>query len=305
MSATCSRMYAEQVITFSARLAIHFSTPWMWDCGCLSTQPWWRPYSVAWIVTTNGQRKRLARWSPATATSQSWPCTTSKEKRSPTSTPAASMSAFMCSIQVTNSDSSRGRSGSRTRWTITPSTSSSAGDSSSPRASTWTSVSCATRFSASLRTWRARPPSISGGYSQERMRTRMPSAPSLSEQEPDAELGGAGVAGRVGGTDRDRDRDPLVASQRAGHPKPRGAWEGEAEEDAAAAGHTLAQCPQATRPRRARHRSRRAQAGGHGLAGPEGDRDPPRARVLALLRGQAQPRLGPVGRRRRRLTRGG
>ena len=29
------------------------------------------------------------------------------------------------------------------------------------------------RFSASLRTWRARPPSISGGYSQDRMRTRI------------------------------------------------------------------------------------------------------------------------------------
>src|SRR5436305_1572810 len=50
MSATCSRMYAEQVTRRSARFAIHFSTPWMCDCGCLSTQPWWRPYSVAWIV---------------------------------------------------------------------------------------------------------------------------------------------------------------------------------------------------------------------------------------------------------------
>ena len=29
MSATCSRMYAEQVITRSARLAIQRSTPWM------------------------------------------------------------------------------------------------------------------------------------------------------------------------------------------------------------------------------------------------------------------------------------
>ena len=37
------------------------------------------------------------------------------------------MSAFMCSIQATNSPRSRGRSGSRTRWTITPSTSSSGG----------------------------------------------------------------------------------------------------------------------------------------------------------------------------------
>ena len=78
MSATCSRMYDEQVITRSARFAIQRSTPWMYDCGCLSTQPWWRPYSVAWIVTTSGARKRFARWSPAEATSQSWPWTTSK-----------------------------------------------------------------------------------------------------------------------------------------------------------------------------------------------------------------------------------
>src|SRR3954449_8771309 len=65
MSATCSRMYAEQVTTRSARFAIHLSTPWMCDCGGLSTQPWWRPYSVAGIVTTNGQRKRVARGAAA------------------------------------------------------------------------------------------------------------------------------------------------------------------------------------------------------------------------------------------------
>ena len=72
----------------------------MCDWGWFWTQPWWRPYSVAWIVITSGQRKRFARWSPATATSQSCPCTTSNAKRSPSSTPAASMSAFMCSTQV-------------------------------------------------------------------------------------------------------------------------------------------------------------------------------------------------------------
>src|SRR3954470_2366216 len=189
MSETCSRMYAEHVITRSARLAIHFSTPWMCDCGCLSTQPWWRPYSVAWIVTTNGQRKRFARWSPATATSQSCPCTTSKAKRSPSSTPAASMSAFMCSIQVTNSPSSRGRRGSRTRCTITPSISSSAGDSSWPRVSTCTSTSWRTRFSDSLRTCRASPPSINGGYSQDRIRARkLIGSSSYAEQGRDVEL---------------------------------------------------------------------------------------------------------------------
>src|SRR5437763_14137641 len=92
------------------------------------------------------------------------------------------MSAFMCSIQATNSPRSRGRSGSRTRWTTTPSTSSSGGDSSRPRASTCTSRSCWTRLAASLRTWRASPPSISGGYSQDRMST--PNARASSQVAP-------------------------------------------------------------------------------------------------------------------------
>ena len=38
-SATCSRMKSEQVITWSAARTIRRSTPWMCDCGCLSTQP--------------------------------------------------------------------------------------------------------------------------------------------------------------------------------------------------------------------------------------------------------------------------
>ena len=165
-------MYAEHAITCSARFAIHRSIPWMWLCGCLSTQPWWRPYSVAWIVTASGASKRLARWSPATATSQSCPCTTSKSKRSPSSTPAASMSVFMCSTHAMNSPSSAGRRGSRTLCRCTPSTTSSGGDSSRPRVRTCTSTPWHTRFSDTFRTCRASPPSISGGYSQERIRIR-------------------------------------------------------------------------------------------------------------------------------------
>ena len=83
------------------------------------------------------------------------------------------MSEFMRSTQVTNSPRSVGRFGSRMRWTRTPLESSCAGDSSPPRVSTWTSTSRSTIASESLRTWRARPPSISGGYSQERIRTRV------------------------------------------------------------------------------------------------------------------------------------
>src|SRR5436190_6647645 len=82
------------------------------------------------------------------------------------------MSAFMRSTQATNSPSSVGRVGSRIRWMETPPATSSGGDSSPPRVRTWTSMPSSTSASESLRTWRASPPSISGGYSQERIRTR-------------------------------------------------------------------------------------------------------------------------------------
>src|SRR3954447_6215255 len=178
MSDTCSRMYAEQVTTRSARFAIHFSTPWMCDCGCLSTQPWWRPYSVACTVTSQGTRAARASRRAAPATSQSCECT--RAKRSPSSRPAASMSAFMCSTQAMNaSRSSLGKSGSRTRLTTTPWRSSSAPSRPPPRVSTWTSMPSRTNCSESLRTCRARPPSTTGGYSQDRISTRIRAAGTL------------------------------------------------------------------------------------------------------------------------------
>ena len=57
-------------------------------------------------------------------------------------------------------ESSFGNAGSRTRWTITPWRSSSAGRRPPPRVRTWTSTPSRTSCSESLRTWRARPPSI-------------------------------------------------------------------------------------------------------------------------------------------------
>src|SRR5687767_8417558 len=145
----------------------------MWLCGCLSTQPWWRPYSVAWTVTSHGTPASRASLRAAPATSQSCEWTRSISSRSTSSAPAARMSSFMWSTHEMNaSRSSFGKSGSRTRWTITPCRSSSALRCPPPRVNTWTSCSCATSCSASLRTWRARPPSTIGGYSQERIRTR-------------------------------------------------------------------------------------------------------------------------------------
>ena len=86
---------------------------------------------------------------------------------------AARMSSFMWPTHAMKaSTSSRGKSGSRTRCTVTPWRSSTASRRPPPRVSTWTSCPSRTSCSDSLRTWRARPPSTIGGYSQERIRTR-------------------------------------------------------------------------------------------------------------------------------------
>src|SRR6266511_3794517 len=89
------------------------------------------------------------------------------------------MSAFMRSTQATNSPRSVGRVGSRTRWIETPAATSSGGDSSPPRVRTCTSVPSSTSASESLRTWRASPPSIRGGYSQDRISVRGTDAPGV------------------------------------------------------------------------------------------------------------------------------
>src|SRR4051794_31819118 len=161
-------------MTRSARRTIARSARWMCDCGQRPTQPWWRPCSVAWTVTSHGTSAARARRSAARATSQSCECTRSNSSVSSSSAPAARMSSFMWSTQrMKPARSSFGYSGSRTRCTVTPWRSSSASRFPPPRVTTWTSAPQATRFSASLRTCLARPPSTIGGYSQVRIRTRV------------------------------------------------------------------------------------------------------------------------------------
>src|SRR5215218_10136584 len=110
------------------------------------------------------------------------------------------MSEFIRSIQATNSPRSVGRFGSRMRWITTPPRLSCAGDSSPPRVRTWTSTSRSTSASESLRTCRASPPSISGGYSQERIRTRVIRvAGSRLQERSEAEVRGEGSHTRIGG----------------------------------------------------------------------------------------------------------
>ena len=171
------------------------------------------------------------------------------------------MSAFMCSIQVTNSLSSRGRSGSRTRWTATPSISSSAGDSSRPRASTCTSTSCATRPSASLRTWRARPPSISGGYSQERIRIPLAGPPAGRVRGP-----ARARAARGRGTGAESAKAAIAASSAAAWARTRSAG---SRRPARASPGTPSRSPGARAARAprapARSRGRRRRGGGRNV----------------------------------------
>ena len=145
----------------------------MCDCGCLSTQPWWRPYSVACTVTSHGTPASRASVRAAPATSQSWECTRSGASRS---TQLLARGAHVL-VHVVDPGDERvevvlGEVGlahavdrhampvlAAARWPP-------------PRVSTCTSCPCATSCSESLRTWRASPPSTIGGYSQERIRTR-------------------------------------------------------------------------------------------------------------------------------------
>jgi hypothetical protein len=87
------------------------------------------------------------------------------------------MSSFIRSTHATKRSRSRGQLGSRTRWTFTPPNSPLARSSPlaatpTPRVSTSTATPWRTSASASLRTCRARPPSITGGYSHDRSNTR-------------------------------------------------------------------------------------------------------------------------------------
>src|SRR4051794_1226062 len=156
-------------MTRSARRTKRRSRAWMWRCGCLSTQPWWRPYSVACTVTTSGRPAWAASASPARPTSQSCPWIRSKSSSAQSSRPRSFMSRFIRSTQARNASRSAGCAPSSTRWTSTPRTVSRPVP---PRVRTWTSTPSATSPSDSLRTWRASPPSTIGGYSQERIRTR-------------------------------------------------------------------------------------------------------------------------------------
>src|ERR1039458_3435099 len=88
------------------------------------------------------------------------------------------MSSFICSPQATKRSRSRGQSGSGTRCTVTPPNAAAPEPAISeappiPRVSTSTVTPWRTSASASLRTCRARPPSITGGYSHDRSSTRL------------------------------------------------------------------------------------------------------------------------------------
>src|SRR3954447_10560617 len=159
-------------MTRSARRAKRPSSAWIVDCGGLSTQPLWRPCSVAWMVARSGAPARRASRGGAPPASQSWPWTRSGASSSTSSAPARSMCAFMVRTQATKRLRSSGYSGSATRWTCTPWRSSYGIVRAPPRVSTWTSTPSRASPSDSLRTWRARPPSTIGGYSQDRIRTR-------------------------------------------------------------------------------------------------------------------------------------
>src|SRR5882757_8881127 len=179
-SAASVRIASEQVISASARWASHHST----ECTCwlttLDSQPACRPASVACRVTTSGTSSWSASPIAACATSQSCACTTSGRQSASQRGVARTMPWFMPSVQATRSRSnSRCGGSSATRNTRTPSTSSSsvgwvpASEPAGWRDSTRTSCPAAASRRASAWTCRPRPPTTTGGYSQDTMSTRI------------------------------------------------------------------------------------------------------------------------------------
>ena len=84
-----------------------------------------------------------------------------------------------------------------------------------PRVRTWTATPCATRPSESLRTWRARPPSTIGGYSQERMRMRRGTRGAGAYRRGDGAVAGKmAVLSRFRGPKRDKIVHPDTKSAR-------------------------------------------------------------------------------------------
>ena len=152
------------------------------------------------------------------------------------------MSAFIWCTQARNaSRSSRGNAGSRTRWTVTPWRSSSAGAWSPPRVRTWTSQPDAASCSVSLRTC-ARQPALDDrrvlpgededacatarrGYSASR-RSRPPVSSPTAISAPPRRRGRPRRRARavdarlLAGVAQHRDREHLAAAHERAHVRP-------------------------------------------------------------------------------------
>ena len=108
----------------------------------MSTQPWWRPYSVAWIVTTSGQRKRSREVvagdgdEPVVAVDE-----VEVEAVAQLDAGGEHVGVHVLDPGDELAEVARARAARARGGPCTPSTSSSAGIVSSPRVSTWTSTS--------------------------------------------------------------------------------------------------------------------------------------------------------------------
>ena len=113
----------------------------MWDCGCFWTQPWWRPYSVAWTVTSHGSRAvarpaRRRRRRASRASGRGRTRVRSQQlggERAHVARSSRRPSAR--TRRVASGTAARAR-----RWTITPWRSPRPAGAPPPRVSTWTST---------------------------------------------------------------------------------------------------------------------------------------------------------------------
>ena len=176
----------EQAIRASDSAASHHSTEWTCRFTRPLTHPLWRPASVAWMVLTSGTSKCSASAIAGWATSQSWAWTTSgihgpsaaRVFESPSLRPARSMECPIARVQaIMSSPNTKCGGSSAAAITRTPSSCASVPGwvrpSVPPGCRDNTTTSCPARESSTARWWTCRPspPTTTGGYSHDTIRT--------------------------------------------------------------------------------------------------------------------------------------
>ena len=168
----------------------------MWLCGCLSTQPWWRPYSVAWIVDDERAAEALGEVVAGDGDEPVVPVDEVEVEA------VAELDAGGEHVGVHVLDPGDELAEVARAARLAHAVDGDAADDLlgghrlvAARQDVDLDALARRAASESLRTWRARPPSTIGGYSQERIRTRLTASSSGAARRSGARLRSSRVGG--------------------------------------------------------------------------------------------------------------